>query len=119
MIEIFVLIDWVSLLFISFVLMISSIVILYSVRYIEGDQNLARFVVLVILFVVSILIMILSPRLIRVLFGWDLLGLVSYCLVIYYQNFRSYNSGIVTILSNRIGDVGLLIAIGIAVGHGR
>ncbi|WP_223807739.1 proton-conducting transporter transmembrane domain-containing protein [Klebsiella pneumoniae] len=37
--------------------------------------------------------------------------MVSYCLVIYYQNEKSYNAGIITALSNRIGDVALLIAI--------
>jgi len=52
------------------------------------------------------------------LLGWDLLGLISYCLVIYYQNYRFYNSGIVTVLSNRVGDVGLLITIGIIVIYG-
>jgi len=30
------------------------------------------------------LLMIISPRLFNILFEWDLLGLVSYCLVIYY-----------------------------------
>jgi len=43
--------------------------------------------------IVSMLFMITSPRLFSILFGWDLLGLVSYCLVIYYQNYKSYNSG--------------------------
>jgi hypothetical protein len=28
-----------------------------------------------------------------ILLGWDGLDLVSYCLVIYYQNIKSYNSG--------------------------
>lgn len=41
--------------------------------------------------------------------------MVSYCLVIYYQNYRSYNSGIVTVLCNRIGDIGLIIRIGLIV----
>ena len=44
-------------------------------------------------------------------FYLDGLGLVSYCLVIFYQNYRSYNSGIVTVLRNRVGDVGILIII--------
>lgn len=45
--------------------------------------------------------------------------MVSYCLVIYYHNYISYNSGIVTVLCNRIGDVGILIAIRIIMIVGR
>ena len=37
------------------------------------------------------------------------MGLVSYLLVIYYQNIKSYGAGILTVLSNRIGDVALLM----------
>jgi NADH-ubiquinone oxidoreductase chain 5 len=39
------------------------------------------------------------------------LGLVSYLLVIYYQNVRSYGAGMLTVLSNRIGDVALMMGI--------
>lgn len=103
--------DWISLIFISFVLLISSIVIIYRKEYIAGDSYLPRFILLVVLFVVSIVMIILSPNLIRILLGWDGLGLVSYCLVIYYQNVKSYRAGILTVLSNRIGDVAILLSI--------
>jgi len=55
--------------------------------------------------------MILSPNIIRILLGWDGLGLVSYALVIYYQNVKSANAGILTVLSNRLGDVAILVSI--------
>lgn len=86
-------------------------VIFYSDEYIEGDLNINRFILLVFIFVASIMFLIVRPNLIRILLGWDGLGLVSYCLVIYYQNVKSYNAGILTALSNRIGDVALLISI--------
>jgi len=76
-----------------------------------GDKFFTRFILLVYLFVLSIIFLILSPNIIRILLGWDGLGLVSYCLVIYYQNPKSANAGIVTILSNRIGDVAILLCI--------
>uniref|UniRef100_UPI0030FE3AFE NADH dehydrogenase subunit 5 n=1 Tax=Neopanorpa nielseni TaxID=1886482 RepID=UPI0030FE3AFE len=103
--------DWMSLLFMSFVLLISSLVIFYSKEYMEGDLNINRFILLVLMFVLSMMLLIISPNLISILLGWDGLGLVSYCLVIYYQNVKSYNAGMLTALSNRIGDVMLLLSI--------
>nr|AVN67987.1 NADH dehydrogenase subunit 5 [Macropanesthia sp. B115] len=103
--------DWMSLLFLSFVFFISSLVILYSDYYMHGDYNMNRFIYLVLLFVMSMMFMIISPNMISILLGWDGLGLTSYCLVIYYQNVKSYNAGMLTVLSNRIGDVALLMVI--------
>lgn len=110
--------DWISLIFISFVLLISSLVIFYSNQYIAEDFNVNRFILLVLIFVISIIILIIRPNLIRILLGWDGLGLVSYCLVIYFQNVKSYNAGILTALSNRIGDVALLLAIAWILNYG-
>nr|YP_010519680.1 NADH dehydrogenase subunit 5 [Furcilarnaca armata]UXP34234.1 NADH dehydrogenase subunit 5 [Furcilarnaca armata] len=106
-----ILLDWMSLMFMSFVMGISSLVIYYSEEYMSGDESLNRFIVLVLMFVLSMMFMIISPNLISILLGWDGLGLVSYCLVIYYQNTKSYSAGMLTALSNRVGDVALLMAI--------
>nr|YP_010471346.1 NADH dehydrogenase subunit 5 [Illeis koebelei]UHJ19223.1 NADH dehydrogenase subunit 5 [Illeis koebelei]UVF63304.1 NADH dehydrogenase subunit 5 [Illeis koebelei] len=110
-IEFLLMFDWMSSLFTAFVLLISSMVILYSKSYMSNDLNSSRFILLVVMFVFSMMLMILSPNLISILLGWDGLGLVSYCLVIYYQNVKSYNAGMLTALSNRVGDVMLLMAI--------
>nr|YP_010389742.1 NADH dehydrogenase subunit 5 [Issikiopteryx taipingensis]UPU95809.1 NADH dehydrogenase subunit 5 [Issikiopteryx taipingensis] len=106
-----ILLDWMSLLFMMFVSLISSVVIYYSKSYMSSELNLNRFIILVLLFVFSMILLIISPNIISILLGWDGLGLVSYCLVIYYQNFKSYNAGMLTALSNRIGDVCILMVI--------
>lgn len=111
--------DWMSLLFMGFVLFISSIVIFYSYNYIEGDPYLSRFILLVLIFVFSIILLIISPNIISILLGWDGLGLISYLLVIYYQNFKSYRAGILTVLSNRLGDVAFLLSIAWILNYGR
>jgi len=106
------LLDWMALVFIGVVILISANIIYYRGSYMRGDKAYERFFYLVFLFVASILLIILSPNFIRILLGWDGLGLVSYCLVIFYQNNKSFNAGIITILRNRVGDIGLLIGIG-------
>nr|WRM53925.1 NADH dehydrogenase subunit 5 [Linnaemya omega] len=110
--------DWMSLIFMSFVLMISSLVIFYSKEYMSSDYKINRFILLVLMFVSSMMLLIISPNLISILLGWDGLGLVSYCLVIYFQNVKSYNAGMLTALSNRIGDVALLMAIAWMLNYG-
>nr|YP_002735038.1 NADH dehydrogenase subunit 5 [Malcus inconspicuus]ABZ02054.1 NADH dehydrogenase subunit 5 [Malcus inconspicuus] len=103
--------DWMSLLFVSGVMLISSLVVFYSSSYMFFDNYSVRFLFLVLLFVMSMCLMILSPNLISILLGWDGLGLVSYLLVIYFQNYKSYNAGMLTVLVNRIGDVFILLSI--------
>nr|AII02331.1 NADH dehydrogenase subunit 5 [Tineola bisselliella] len=118
MIVMSILFDWMSLLFMSFVLLISSVVIMYSKSYMHLEVNLHRFIILVMLFVMSMMLLIISPNIISILLGWDGLGLVSYCLVIYYQNVKSYNAGMLTVLMNRIGDVCLLMVIAWMLNYG-
>nr|YP_010287592.1 NADH dehydrogenase subunit 5 [Syllepte taiwanalis]UKT61923.1 NADH dehydrogenase subunit 5 [Syllepte taiwanalis] len=113
-----ILLDWMSLLFMMFVLLISSVVIYYSKSYMSSELNLNRFIILVLLFVFSMILLIISPNIISILLGWDGLGLVSYCLVIYYQNIKSYNAGMLTALSNRIGDVFILMVISWMMNYG-
>nr|YP_008080791.1 NADH dehydrogenase subunit 5 [Conogethes punctiferalis]AFR25729.1 NADH dehydrogenase subunit 5 [Conogethes punctiferalis]AOY36197.1 NADH dehydrogenase subunit 5 [Conogethes punctiferalis] len=113
-----ILLDWMSLLFMMFVLLISSVVIYYSKSYMSSELNLNRFIILVLLFVFSMILLIISPNIISILLGWDGLGLVSYCLVIYYQNIKSYNAGMLTALSNRIGDVFILMVISWMLNYG-
>nr|YP_010363441.1 NADH dehydrogenase subunit 5 [Atkinsoniella aurantiaca]UNZ12542.1 NADH dehydrogenase subunit 5 [Atkinsoniella aurantiaca] len=107
-----ILLDWISLIFSSVVLFISSMVILYSINYIGTySYSSNRFLFLVILFIISMILMIISPNLVSIMLGWDGLGLVSYCLVIYYSSMKSYLAGLITCLTNRLGDIGLLISI--------
>lgn len=104
--------DWIRCTFLGVVFLISGAVIFYRSSYISHERVKNAFAFIVFLFVLSMIFLIIRPSLIRVILGWDGLGLVSYLLVIYYQNYKSYAAGIITCLSNRIGDRAILIAIG-------
>jgi len=105
-------IDPFGRLFSCTVLFISFNVILFSRAYIKEDPFIKRFTHLVLLFVLSINILIFIPHLVIILLGWDGLGLTSFLLVAYYQNPKSLAAGIITALTNRVGDVLILISIG-------
>nr|AWV84336.1 NADH dehydrogenase subunit 5 [Chonosia atrodorsalis] len=103
--------DFMSTMFLSTVMFISSAVIMYSGDYMLEDKTINRFIIIVFMFVMSMMMLIISPNMISIIVGWDGLGLVSYCLVIYYQNISSNNAGMLTALMNRVGDVAILMSI--------
>lgn len=111
--------DFYGLVFSSVVLFISSNVVNFSNYYIDDELFKKRFIHLVIIFVLSINFLIFIPHIIGILLGWDGLGLVSFVLVIYYQNNKSLSAGIITAIRNRIGDVILLLRIGWALNQGH
>nr|YP_006665727.1 NADH dehydrogenase subunit 5 [Challia fletcheri]AEP83055.1 NADH dehydrogenase subunit 5 [Challia fletcheri] len=103
--------DWMALMFMSLVTFISALILMYSKGYMNEKKNFNRFIMLMMMFVLSMMLLIISPNMISILLGWDGLGLVSYCLVIFYQSNKAYNAGMITILSNRIGDTMFLMAV--------
>lgn len=109
--RVLVLVDTLSVGFSFVVCLVRSCVFMYRMRYIKEDKFIGLFSVIVGCFVVAINVLIYVPHLAFMLLGWDLLGIVSFLLVIFYQNSASVGAGVLTILVNRLGDVFLLIAI--------
>ena len=102
---------WDRFLFGGVVALISSAVIMFSRYYMADDARVDLFFKLVLLFILRMLFLIYGVDLVRIVLGWDGLGLTSFVLVIYYKNKKSLSAGIITALSNRVGDAALLIRI--------
>ena len=117
-IEMSFMLDIFSRVFLFTVSIIRLAVFNFRFRYISSHKFFGRFHVLLMTFVFSMFILVLSSNLIFTLVGWDGLGIRSYLLVIYYGSSKSYNAGILTILTNRFGDVLLLMSIGILLNLG-
>lgn len=67
--EITFIVDWISLIFLRLVCLISARVLFYRGEYIEGEKRFNRFIYLVLLFVASIGALIFRPNLVRILLG--------------------------------------------------
>jgi len=81
--------------------------------YIDSEPNFRRFTLLVLRFISTIIILIYTATLEFSLVGWDGLGLTSFLLVIYYKSRRSLGSGIITALTNRLGDCFFILILGL------
>nr|ADD13971.1 NADH dehydrogenase subunit 5 [Calanus sinicus] len=113
-ISLVIIIDFMSLYFVSLVSLVAGSVMIFSTSYMSAERFFGRFLWLVLSFILSMYALILSPNLISLMLGWDGLGVTSYLLVVFYQSSKSYTAGMVTALTNRLGDVGLLITIAMA-----
>nr|UVJ66731.1 NADH dehydrogenase subunit 5 [Anadara broughtonii] len=118
MIDLNMLVDVLSMSFISLVFLISSCVFFYSSSYMMQDEMGSRLMYLMIVFIFSMIFLIMFPSLLSVILGWDGLGLSSFLLVVFFQNHRSLASGVLTALSNRVGDGLLIVAMGVSLEKG-
>ena len=76
----------------------------------ETSSNRA-FHLVVARFVGSILALILSPNLVTLILGWDGLGISSFFLVIFYKRNKAFNAGLLTAITNRVGDALILVSL--------
>nr|YP_009331663.1 NADH dehydrogenase subunit 5 [Paraleonnates uschakovi]APG32416.1 NADH dehydrogenase subunit 5 [Paraleonnates uschakovi] len=114
-----IIIDPHGMIFLSTVSIITSSVLQFSKFYMKEEKFQDRFIILVMLFVVSMMFMIIFPHAMTLLMGWDGLGITSFVLVIYYQTPKSLGAGLITALTNRVGDVMLLISIAYLLNQGQ
>nr|ABR12815.1 NADH dehydrogenase subunit 5 [Armadillidium vulgare] len=103
--------DWMSTLFFSFVALISGSVLYFSGSYMPMNSKFRGFMILVFMFVLSMFFMVFSLNLVSMMLGWDGLGIISYILVVFYNNEKSNSAGMLTVMSNRIGDSALLLSV--------
>nr|YP_010180283.1 NADH dehydrogenase subunit 5 [Haemadipsa crenata]QVD39086.1 NADH dehydrogenase subunit 5 [Haemadipsa crenata] len=107
-----ILIDYKGCLFSFIVLFISFNVMMFSINYMEMDKKNNLFTIIVLMFIVSMNLLIYIPHMGFLLLGWDGLGVISFILVVYYLNNKSLSAGFITAFTNRVGDILLLLSIG-------
>ncbi len=105
------LIDPLSITMCLFVTGISALIHLYSIAYMHGERDYRKFFIYLNLFVFSMLVLVLANNLLVTFVGWEGVGVCSYWLVSYYfDRDAAASAGKKAFLYNRIGDVGLLLA---------
>ena len=92
--------------------LVSAAVCIWSYFYIDGETAYSRFMQMLLAFIISIIILIFVSNLFIALIGWDGLGVTSFLLVIYYKNRKCLGSGIITAITNRLGDCLLICCLG-------
>ena len=91
---------------------IGALVLIYSLRYMEREEDLSRYYSLTLLFIGSMIGMALSANFIFLFFFWEIIGICSYALIgFFYKDPKAANAGLKAFITTRIGDAGLLAGI--------
>ena len=104
--------DPLSLTFVLLITGVGALIHLYSVGYMSEDPNRNRFFAQLNLFVAAMLVLVLANNFVLLYLGWEGVGLASYLLIGFFQDRPSAATAAKkAFLMNRVGDVGLAIAI--------
>jgi NADH-quinone oxidoreductase subunit L len=103
--------DPLSITMVLFITGVSALIHLYAIGYMHGDAEFSRFFVYMNLFVFSMLMLVLGSNLLVTFLGWEGVGACSYWLVsFWFSSEANATAGKKAFLTNRIGDVGFLLA---------
>ena len=105
------LVDPLSMTMTLFITGVGTLIHLYSVGYMHGDRDFARFFALLNLFVFFMLMLVLGDNLLVTFLGWEGVGLCSYQLIsFWFTEMPNAVAGKKAFVTNRIGDWGFLVA---------
>jgi NADH-quinone oxidoreductase subunit L len=110
--------DRLSILFVLLITGVGSLIHLYSVGYMEHDPRRRRFFGYLNLFVAAMLLLVLGGNYLMLFLGWEGVGLASYLLIGFWQHKHSAAlAARKAFVMNRVGDMGLLLAMFLMVVH--
>jgi NADH-quinone oxidoreductase subunit L len=104
--------DSLAVVMVMMVTVVSTLIHIYSIGYMEGDRSVPRFFSYLSLFTFSMLMLVTANDLLQLFFGWEGVGLVSYLLIGFWYDKPSANdAAIKAFVMNRIGDLGFAVGI--------
>ncbi len=105
------LVDPLSMTFVLLITFVGALIHVYSVAYMEHDENRRRFFAYLNLFVAAMLVLVLADSYALLFVGWEGVGLASYLLIGFWNQRTEYAvAAKKAFVMNRVGDMGMLIA---------
>ena len=106
------LVDQLSMAFVLLITFVGSLIHVYSLGYMAHDPDRRRFFAYLNFFVASMLLLVLADSYLLLFVGWEGVGLASYLLIGFWNHNPAYATAAnKAFFVNRVGDLGLTIAI--------
>lgn len=86
----------------------------YSIGYMKSDPHSVRFFAWLSLFSFFMILLVLSENVLQLFIGWEGVGVCSYLLInFWYARIQASKSSLLAIMTNKIGDIALLLGISV------
>ena len=109
------LLDQLSIAFVLLITGVGTLIHVYSIAYMSHDRDRRRFFAYLNFFIASMLLLVLGDSYLNLYVGWEGVGLASYLLIGFWNQKPEYATAAKkAFVANRVGDLGLSIAIMIA-----
>ena len=105
-------VDQVSVIMMVTVTLVSTIVHVYSIGYMDHDKSFNRFFSYLSAFVFSMMILVMSDNFVGLFIGWEGVGLCSWLLIgFWYHKHSASWAANEAFIMNRIADLGMLMGL--------
>lgn len=106
------LIDNLTAVMLVVVTLVSALVHLFSIGYMDGDVRYSRYFAYLALFSFSMLGLVLVDGFLGIYIFWELVGLCSYLLIgHWYEKKSASDAAVKAFITTRIGDIGMFVGI--------
>jgi len=103
--------DPLSVTMILFITGVATLIHLYSIGYMHGDENFSKFFIYLNMFAFSMLLLVLGDNLLLTFLGWEGVGACSYFLIsFWFKEEANSSAGKKAFITNRVGDFGFMLA---------
>jgi NADH-quinone oxidoreductase subunit L len=105
-------VDQISVIMMVTVTLVSTVVHVYSIGYMEHDKSFNRFFSYLSAFVFSMLILVMSDNFVGLFIGWEGVGLCSWLLIgFWYHKHSASWAANEAFIMNRVADLGMLMGL--------
>ena len=107
--------DQLSICFVLLITGVGTLIHVYSIAYMSHDLDRRRFFAYLNFFIAAMLLLVLGDSYLNLYVGWEGVGLASYLLIGFWNQKPTYATAAKkAFVANRVGDMGLSLAIMIA-----
>src|SRR6267142_984624 len=111
-------VDSLTIVMFAMITLVATLIHVFSIGYMRDDKRFPRFFTYLSLFCFSMLGLVIGGTALQLFIFWELVGLCSYLLIgFWYEKKSASNAAIKAFVTNRVGDFGFLIGLGILFYH--